>query len=149
MELLTNGHVIVVRLLLERGANPNITNAQGQTLLELANERGHTDVVKLLMNYSESTESSLETQDRDGTLTNSSLYVQEQEKTVADENAGPSDGPQGTSSHTVFQLPLQSRGANPGGQSDDATGSPYKGGEPLIMNVPTMEKVCSLHDGII
>ena len=44
-----NGHRNVVHLLLERGANPNMTNQRGETPLVLGAKKGHKDVVQLLI----------------------------------------------------------------------------------------------------
>jgi ankyrin repeat protein len=45
----TKGHAPVVRLLLERGANPNDANAGLYTPVFLATQAGHVDAVKLLL----------------------------------------------------------------------------------------------------
>ncbi len=44
-----NGHAVVVRLLLESGANPMQTHKSGTFPLLTASERGHADTVKLLL----------------------------------------------------------------------------------------------------
>jgi len=46
------GHVEVAQLLIDRGANPAATNADGKTPLEIARERGHTAFAELLAAYS-------------------------------------------------------------------------------------------------
>ena len=48
-EAARNGHTDVVRLLLKRGAKPNIAHDFGDTPLLMAAEDGHTEVVKLLL----------------------------------------------------------------------------------------------------
>ena len=42
------GFTDVVRLLCSKGADTSVTNHEGKTALQLANERGHTEIVKLL-----------------------------------------------------------------------------------------------------
>jgi cytohesin len=42
------GHAEMVRLLIENGADPGVSNRQGQTPLELARRSGHAEVVALL-----------------------------------------------------------------------------------------------------
>jgi ankyrin repeat protein len=44
-----NGHVAVVRALLERGANIEAKEGDGSTPLYVAAQNGHVDVVKLLL----------------------------------------------------------------------------------------------------
>jgi ankyrin repeat protein len=44
------GHVEMVKLLLEHGADTSLTNAQGKTALDWAEENGHGDVAVLLWN---------------------------------------------------------------------------------------------------
>jgi ankyrin repeat protein len=44
-----NGHLGVVRLLIERGANVNATGARGRRALTYAAQRGHAEVVALLL----------------------------------------------------------------------------------------------------
>jgi len=43
------GHLDVVKFLLERGVDPNVRNNPGDTPLHYAAERGHLDVVKFLL----------------------------------------------------------------------------------------------------
>jgi ankyrin repeat protein len=43
-----NNHAQIVRLLLDRGANPLLTNGDGQTPLDLAVTKGHTQVAEML-----------------------------------------------------------------------------------------------------
>lgn len=38
-----------VKLLLERGANPNIVDGRGRTAMEIASEKGYDDLVVLLL----------------------------------------------------------------------------------------------------
>jgi ankyrin repeat protein len=47
-EAARNNHVEIVRLLLDAGANPSLTNGDGKTALELATEQGHAAVVAML-----------------------------------------------------------------------------------------------------
>ena len=44
------GHLEVVRLLLEKGADPSAQNAKGRTALMLASNNGHSEVIKVLLN---------------------------------------------------------------------------------------------------
>ncbi|PMD50921.1 uncharacterized protein K444DRAFT_476501, partial [Hyaloscypha bicolor E] len=37
-----------VKLLLEKGANPNVVDERGRTAMEIASEKGHDDLVMLL-----------------------------------------------------------------------------------------------------
>lgn len=46
-----NGHLDTARLLLEKGAAPNLRNDQRLTPLECADSRGHTEIVTLLRTY--------------------------------------------------------------------------------------------------
>lgn len=46
------GHLAVVELLLEHGAQPELADAQGNTALMLACRHGHADVVNALLNAS-------------------------------------------------------------------------------------------------
>jgi ankyrin repeat protein len=43
-----HGHVECVELLLERGADPRAKNSEGTSCLDIARQRGHKDVVRLL-----------------------------------------------------------------------------------------------------
>jgi ankyrin repeat protein len=43
------GHLQVVKILLDRGVNPKLTTAYGSTALHLASQKGHLDVVKALV----------------------------------------------------------------------------------------------------
>jgi ankyrin repeat protein len=43
-----NGHTEVARLLLDRGADPELEDGDGWTALMLARGHGHTDLVDLL-----------------------------------------------------------------------------------------------------
>jgi ankyrin repeat protein len=45
------GHLAVVRLLLEAGAAKDVSNAHGATALHLAARRGHLEVVKVLLDF--------------------------------------------------------------------------------------------------
>ena len=45
------GHLAVVRLLLESGAAKDVSNAHGATALHLAARRGHFEVVKVLLDF--------------------------------------------------------------------------------------------------
>ena len=47
-----SGHLQVVKLLLQNGANPNATLKDGSTMLIEAARGGHTAVVTLLLDYS-------------------------------------------------------------------------------------------------
>lgn len=47
--MLRNGHVAVVRALLERGANIEAKEGDGSTPLYVAAQNGHVEVVKLLL----------------------------------------------------------------------------------------------------
>jgi ankyrin repeat protein len=38
-----------VKLLLEKGANPNIVDERGRTAMEIASEKGYDDLVMLLL----------------------------------------------------------------------------------------------------
>jgi ankyrin repeat protein len=44
----------VVRLLLDHGANPLLTNGDGKTPLDMATELGHVAIVELLQSVGES-----------------------------------------------------------------------------------------------
>ncbi|PMD56795.1 ankyrin, partial [Hyaloscypha bicolor E] len=44
-----NGHIDVVKLLLEKGADVNAAEQDGQTPLRWASESGHVNIVKLLL----------------------------------------------------------------------------------------------------
>ena len=44
-----HGHTEIVKLLLDKGADPNIQNEDGETALMKASEEGHTEIVKLLL----------------------------------------------------------------------------------------------------
>ncbi len=44
-----NGHIDIVRLLLEKGANVNLQNTSGATPLHMACFNGHPDIVRLLL----------------------------------------------------------------------------------------------------
>lgn len=44
-----NGHVDVLKSLLEAGADANTTRGNGATMLLVATERGHLDIVKYLL----------------------------------------------------------------------------------------------------
>ena len=43
-----NGHLDVVRLLLDSGAQKNVTSKAGATALHVAAQKGHSQVVQLL-----------------------------------------------------------------------------------------------------
>ena len=45
------GHVSIVRLLLEANAVTNDRNAEGKTALEIAKESGHQDVVNVMKEF--------------------------------------------------------------------------------------------------
>lgn len=45
------GHLAVVRLLLEAGVAKDVSNAHGATALHLAARRGHLEVVKVLLDF--------------------------------------------------------------------------------------------------
>ena len=49
MNAARNGHVEVVRLLLEAGADKNAAQVNGTTALMAAAEHGHVEVVRLLL----------------------------------------------------------------------------------------------------
>ncbi|XP_012556375.1 ankyrin repeat domain-containing protein 17 isoform X1 [Hydra vulgaris] len=51
MEAATEGHVELVKLLLEHGSKVNATTATGDAALTYAAENGHTDVVEVLIHY--------------------------------------------------------------------------------------------------
>ena len=46
-----SGNVKMVQLLLANGANINATDAEGQNVLQIAEEQGHTNIVKFLKDY--------------------------------------------------------------------------------------------------
>ena len=46
-----SGNVIMVKLLLAKGANINATDAEGQNVLQIAEQQGHTNIVKFLKDY--------------------------------------------------------------------------------------------------
>ncbi|XP_070775677.1 KN motif and ankyrin repeat domain-containing protein 4-like [Enoplosus armatus] len=48
-----HGRVVMVRLLLSRGADANIQDSQGTTALMFASERGHTHIARLLLERSQ------------------------------------------------------------------------------------------------
>jgi ankyrin repeat protein len=48
VEAAAGGHTSVVQLLLDRGADPGLLDADGKSALQRAREGGHDDVVKLL-----------------------------------------------------------------------------------------------------
>jgi hypothetical protein len=50
-EAAQKGHVEVVRLLCEGGANPSARNHEGKTALDLAREKDHINVVRTLQRY--------------------------------------------------------------------------------------------------
>jgi len=50
MLAVANDHVETVRLLLERGADVHVRNAQGRTALDLARERGYAEIAALIEN---------------------------------------------------------------------------------------------------
>lgn len=41
----------VVRMLLEHGADAKIRDTEGQTVLDIVSEKGHTEIEKLIRNY--------------------------------------------------------------------------------------------------
>ncbi len=45
------GHADVVRILLENGADPGVTDAAGQNVMQIAEERGNTEIIGLLWRY--------------------------------------------------------------------------------------------------
>ena len=49
IEASANGNIAVVKLLLDKGAQVDITNTEKETALMIASQNGHTDVVKLLL----------------------------------------------------------------------------------------------------
>lgn len=49
MWVASNGNEVIVKLLLEYGAEPKATDNSSQTSLSLAAEKGHEAVVKLLL----------------------------------------------------------------------------------------------------
>ena len=46
-----SGNVKMVQLLLAKGANINATDAEGQNVLQIAEQQGHTNIVKFLKDY--------------------------------------------------------------------------------------------------
>ena len=50
-EAATNGHTDIVRLLLDKGAKPNISDYYGDCPLKAAALKGHKEVVKLLIDH--------------------------------------------------------------------------------------------------
>ena len=48
-ETASNGHTVVVKLLLEYGVETDITASGGQTVLHAARVKGHDHVVKVLL----------------------------------------------------------------------------------------------------
>ena len=45
------GHVPIVQVLLDAGANPKLQDADGQTALHKAKQQGHDEVAHLLMRH--------------------------------------------------------------------------------------------------
>ena len=43
------GHLLVVSILLDNGANPNLARNNGETLLMAASHNGHNDIIQLLL----------------------------------------------------------------------------------------------------
>jgi ankyrin repeat protein len=48
VEAVTRGYAEITRVLLEHGANAAIRAPKGQTLMELARENGHQEIMELL-----------------------------------------------------------------------------------------------------